>query len=200
MTDHRHRPARAAPSHIVGRGEGATELGCHPEGVERAPADEHAVDELRFTTPREVELCVEGRPGERAFEPVGMALDLLPDRIRPGGLSRLAIGDEHRQPLGLLHRQGAQEQAVDDGEDRRVRADAERQRQHDHHGEAAVPDERPERIPDIPTDLIQTGTVTRGSHTLLGLLDAAELEDRQAARLGGRQTVLHLVGRGHVDE
>ena len=43
-------------------------------------------------------------------------------------MARAAVGEE-RQPRRLLHRQCAQQQTVDDGKDRGVGADAERQRQ-----------------------------------------------------------------------
>ena len=36
--------------------------------------------------------------------------------------------------------------------------------------------------------------------TFLGLFNAAELENRQAARFARRQSVAHLLGGGHVDE
>ncbi len=50
---------------------------------------------------------------------------------------RIAVVDQH-QALGVRHRQGAEQDRVDDGEDDRVGADAERQREQRRHREGAV--------------------------------------------------------------
>ena len=54
----------------------------------------------------------------------------------------MAIGlPHHREPVEIGHRRRAQEHAVDDAENRGVRADPERERQDGNHGESAVGDE-----------------------------------------------------------
>ena len=52
---------------------------------------------------------------------------------------------------------------------------------------------------DVSSDLVEARPVTVGADTFLGLFDASELENRQAARFLRRNSVAPLVGRGHAD-
>jgi hypothetical protein len=101
--------------------------------------------------------------------------------------------------MRLVDRQRAQQKAVDDREDRGVRADAKRQRQHDRR-EAAMRREHPEREPNVLAELVQPCAVAARTDPFLHLLDSAELDQRLAPRFGGRKAVPSLVGRGHLDE
>ena len=42
--------------------------------------------------------------------------------------------------------------------------------------------------------------MTAGANALLHLFDAAQLDEREAPRLGGGNSVPHFVRRGHLDE
>jgi hypothetical protein len=90
-----------------------------------------------------------GRPGERAVEQLGLARhDLVPDRIRPRAVS------EERETAGIAHRQRPQDQAVEDRKQGRVRADAERERQHGDGREARIPSYLAEAVPEIVCELV----------------------------------------------
>ena len=87
--------------------------------------------------------------------------------------------------LGIVNRQRPEQETVDDGEDRRVGADTERERRDDHDGERALPGEEPERVTDVAADVVEERAVTSGADPFLHLLDAADLDQREAPRLGG---------------
>ena len=55
---------------------------------------------------------------------------------------------------GIAHGQRAQDQAVEDREQGRVRADAERERQHGDGRDARIPRALAEAIPQVPRELI----------------------------------------------
>ena len=139
VTDHYDRPAAAAAADIVGRLEQAAERRCDAEHVESSGAGPYAVDEVALSSGAQIELCVEPGPRKRAIELRAVSLDPLPDRVGPRPLLRRRPGDELRQPLGIFDWQRPEEEAVDDGEDRRVGADAQRERGDDHGGERALP-------------------------------------------------------------
>ena len=73
-----------------------------------------------------------------------------PELIEPQ--RRKAAGDEH-QPVRLRVSQRPEDHAVDDGEDRRVGPDAERQRQDGDEGESR----RPQEVPDGVTEVLDQG-------------------------------------------
>jgi len=56
---------------------------------------------------------------------------------------------QHDQLLRVLHRQRAQQQRVHHAKNRRVRANAERQRQHRHDGKRRAFRQHPQAEPDI---------------------------------------------------
>jgi hypothetical protein len=97
----------------------------HPQHFKDSTARPEPVDVLCLRVAREIE------PGrrvrERALKQILSLAYLFPDGIGPG-VPSLSCPDDH-QPIGCLHRQRFQHQAVEDGEDSRVRADSERERQ-----------------------------------------------------------------------
>ena len=69
------------------------------------------------------------------------------DIVRPGHRhagEQLGLLVQKDEAVGVAVRQRAQEDGVDRAEDRRVRPDAERQREDSHQGEAGVLDEHPQ--------------------------------------------------------
>jgi hypothetical protein len=83
---------------------------------------------------------------ERAAQrPVVGDLRLRQPRRRPP----LPVVPDHHHPLRLRVRERAEEDAVDDAEDRRVRPDAQRQRQHRHGREAGAPTEGAPGVADV---------------------------------------------------
>jgi hypothetical protein len=62
---------------------------------------------------------------------------------------------DERQSIRLRIWQRPKDQGVDDGEDCRVGADPESERQDRQHREAGRPGEQPQRVPDIPSQIDQ---------------------------------------------
>ena len=119
MADHGDVTLRAAAAHIVPRRERAAGDGVDAERVEETAADVCAGDRIDAAGLREIEPL--DRPGGGALEQAGLPVaDLLPDRIGPIGAT-----DDH-QLLRLADRQGPEHEAVEDREERGIRADAER--------------------------------------------------------------------------
>jgi hypothetical protein len=56
---------------------------------------------------------------------------------------------EHHKAIRFGERHRLQEHGIDHGKDRRVHADAERQRRHGSDGEARSPPQKPKRMPDV---------------------------------------------------
>jgi len=91
------------------------------------------------------------------------------------------------EPVGVRERQRPQHHRVHDGKDRRVRADAQRERQHRRDGESWCPPQHAARILDILARVAQPAKRSRLALILLGLLDAAECAPRGQSRLFRRQ-------------
>ena len=146
MADDSDRTVRPGAA-VVGRREHPAADTGDAEHVEEPAADERAIYRFRLTPGRQVEPL--GGPGERAVEQFGLACrDLVPDRIRPR-----AVG-EQRETAGIAHGQRAQDEAVEDREQGRVRADAERERQHGDGREARIPGDLAEAVPQILCELV----------------------------------------------
>ena len=137
-------------------------------------------------------------------------------RERPAHLAELEIlGCREPEPLqragGRIRREAhqllrrriserPQNHAPEDREDRRVGADAERQRQQRDGGEHGAAPKRADPVAQIAPDLVQPRAVTRRSDALLRLFHAAEMQHRGSPRLLRRGAVAHVVGRGHLHE
>ena len=91
------------------------------------------------------------------------------------------------QPIGVADRQRAQQQIVDEAEERRVGADAERQRQRDHGGERRTLQQHAQRIPDVLRQRVGHGDASLFAVGFAELLGAAEPPERDAARFVRRQ-------------
>src|SRR5207247_2113680 len=65
---------------------------------------------------------------------------------------------------------------------------------------AWIPGERTARVPDVARDVVQRGAVAVRANAFFDLLHAAEVDDRLAARVGGRGAVANLVGYREIDE
>ena len=121
---------------VVVRRQQAAERGLHPEHREVGAGDEHAVTVERLPVVREVGAEQPMRRDRRHGLP---ALEVAEHRVAEDGFAvprvvarvraRLGSGRQQaHQPLGLRHGQRSKQQLVEQREDRRVRADAERQR------------------------------------------------------------------------
>jgi hypothetical protein len=82
---------------------------------------------------------------------------------------------------------GAEQERVSDGEDRRVGADADRQRQHRGRGEQRIPAEQPRRVAHVALRVGEPDKRARIPLPLLGLLDTTERAARRQTGLVGRQ-------------
>jgi len=106
----------------------AQHLGVEPDGLAAARQNHRQVPE-----------GADASHLRRLFAQVG----IVQDRQRDGvGKIRRALAQDH-DPAGIGERQRTQQHGVDDGEDRRRRADAERQRHDGDGGEAGLATERP---------------------------------------------------------
>src|SRR5205823_795807 len=139
-----HRTRRAAAPIVLG-GEEAPRFGADAERREVVAAHPQPARQPQLAAVREVEA---GRsPGEDAGEALLTIADLLPQGTREIGAASTEIagaavgrsGDAHLGELARArHRQRAQAHGVQELEDRRVRADAERERENRDDGEAGV--------------------------------------------------------------
>jgi hypothetical protein len=110
---------------VVLRGERAAQHRRHAKRVEVIAARPESLDEVGLPTPRHVEARRPEREGglEQLVTP---RADRFPQWIRPGAEAR-HVRHERREPVRPLDRQRAKHEAVNEGEGRRVGADAERE-------------------------------------------------------------------------
>ena len=140
---------------VLVRSEHAAQRRLDPEHREERPGAVHDVQAFGVVA-----------AGERALRPTPET-ELVPrPRLRPvvlvlgprGGerhqVHRRELRPHHGQPVRLRVGERSQEHPVHDAEDRRVRADAERQREHEHHGEARSAGELPERVLEILSEVL----------------------------------------------
>ena len=137
-------------------------------------------------------------------------VDRIGEQIRPERAVGYAVGAlrvaEDDQLAGVGHRQRPEQQCVDEGEHGGIRADTDRERQHDHEGEAQVVAERAHGIPHVLTQLSE---VVGALHLLL--LPAVDVEQLGADAVpvaelpeglgaGGRRlhAALHQPSNAHV--
>ena len=106
---------------------------------------------------------------------------------------RLLADDD--EAIGVWERQRFQQHRVDEREDGRVRADAQRQRQEGDRCEAGRPAERAERVARVLHDAFDEVEPTCVAALFLPLIDAAKLAQRREARL----LVRHSAGAQHFN-
>lgn len=147
VTQHEHR-RRARP--ILARQEGTPKQRLHAEHVEEIVGHDAVLHSLRLRTaeqdePHRVVLRQAGE-GAIAFADVGE----IGNGKAQGGLARLWGGlAESNESIGLGVRKIPQQHPVDDGKDRGVRADPERQGQDDHCGVTGIPAPAAQTIAEI---------------------------------------------------
>ena len=121
---------------------------ARPEDVEEWRGDVGAVDQLRIAGAGEVRRARCDRRGAREDAALRRDVDEVRRRVghRQASVAAVEQLDEAaRLPVG----QRPQQHAVDDGEDRRIRADAERQRQRGDGREAGLTAEHARGVPDV---------------------------------------------------
>ena len=91
------------------------------------------------------------------------------------------------QPIRVADRQRAQQQIVDEAEERRVGADAERERQRDHGGERRTLQQHAHRIADVLRHRVGHGDASLFAVGFAEPLGPAEPPERDAARFVRRQ-------------
>jgi hypothetical protein len=165
---------------VVARLQQAAPRGHDTERVERVAAHPRAAHQV----PRVAlaHLHVEPRrPGEDAREGLLVVSDLLPERIReripPAVDAEAAVApgnlDRDQRP-GRLDRQGSQPHCIEELENRRVGADAERQRQDGDRRESRAPSNLPHAVPQIPGHPVERRPAPRFAALLLKPRDVAE--------------------------
>ena len=120
MADDRDRSRRASSGDIVSLGERVADECLHSKRLEEVAAHPLRVRRLRLLPYRQGGLG----PSQRAVEQMVVTSNLI-ERGVGEPLKRAADG-EGDQSIGARDRQAAEEQAVHQREDRRVRADAQR--------------------------------------------------------------------------
>jgi hypothetical protein len=148
VADHGDRTVGAAASPVVRRLQGASENRGDAQHLEILAADPDTIHQIGLSALRQVE--PRGGPGEGAVEGLRAVANRFPDGIGPGrpGRAHRSLADHH-EPLRFRHRQRSEQQAVEDGEYRRVRANPQRQRQNRNSGGDWRSLQRTERVPDI---------------------------------------------------
>ena len=134
VTDHDDRTILPPASHVIFESEETADVRLHAERAEEASAHEQRARRLLLSAARQVErrLRPQESPGEERRHLLHPRPHLVvPARARLEAVAEREVGGDGHQPPRLRHRQRPQQQTVDDAEDRRVGADAERQRQHD---------------------------------------------------------------------
>ncbi|HWT44914.1 MAG TPA: hypothetical protein VN085_03070 [Vicinamibacterales bacterium] len=130
--------------------KGVTDEGAHAEHVEERRRDAGAGNLLGIAAPREGEREVtdRGHPGK------ARRLRAEVHHPRGGERRRLAVGfpvPQEHDVARIGERQRTEQHGVDDAEDGRVGADADRQRQQRHDREARRPPQPAHRIVDVLT-------------------------------------------------
>ena len=135
------------------------------------------------------------RPGQGTAKRLGPLADLFPHQVVEA--CRIPFRDragrrDDPELLGSGHRQGAQQQAVDDAEDRGVGADREGQRQDGDGGEARRASEGAHGVARIVPEIVETRFPAGGAHVILDGCGASELDSRGARRGVAAQAGLHV--------
>jgi len=165
---------------VVGAGERQAEHGHDTKRVEHSRGRPDAVDELGDPAARQVEPL--RAPREGAVEELPL-LQFAPDRISPGiGPLRGGVGQD-REPMRVLDGQRAQDEAVDEREDRGICADPERERQD---GDRRH-DGRSDQLTDCHAEIVEVPAVPRSR-------PPGQLEKRRGVQRVERDLTCLLVG------
>src|SRR5688572_24944938 len=114
------------------------------------------------------------------------------------GGARIGQHDQFAWPLNASQRR--EQHAVPHAEDCRVGADAEREgRDHDDREHRISPD-LAKPVTEIASAFVERAAVAIGSNAFLRLRNATEIEQCQASRFGGWDTVPDSVACRHVDK
>lgn len=144
MRDARRAGSRpASPPTVMSTSAATTSVagsrGSRPKSSVLTNRDAHTLTALPRTTPTPTSSDTRAstsrttpgrRVGKRSVEQLRLLPDLVRDRVRPRGrpVFRLDVRHHHELPR-RLHRQRAEQEAVDQRKDRRVRANPQRQRE-----------------------------------------------------------------------
>ena len=154
VADHCNGTSAPASATIVVCSECAPENRRNTEHLEETAADPQAVNRLRWPSSRKVEAIVGPRHG--AVEQRRLAgANLFPDRVRPG------TALDNREAIGCPDGKRANQQAVDQREDRRVGADAERQREDGDGREDGRLGQHSHAVTDVLPDLLEPAGAAR---------------------------------------
>jgi hypothetical protein len=155
---------------VVGGGDQAAEVRLETESREVRARDHHplAVERLPLEGEVRAERAVRDQPGEHGLLPLEVAVHrIAEDQVAVARLvarlrARLRSGRaEVDEPLRLGHGEGAEKHLVEEREDRRVRADAERQGEHGDGGDEGGLEQRTQRELQVPHEFLH-GSVPVG--------------------------------------
>ena len=90
---------------------------------------------------------------------------------------------QHHQRGGIGHRQRTHQQRVQKAENRRVRPNAERQREGRHQREPGIAQNRPRGVAKVLKKLLRERPAPRGTSILLNAADISQLQARRPPRL-----------------
>ena len=201
-----HRDRMAAPRDIVARQERPTDRGRDPQHREVAAGDRLRRHEVDAAARRAVDLCRHELGGRDVAEDLGGAVpDVLEVRVgeraeRERCLVEIEVDDLFRP----FDRRVAEDDRVDEAEDRRVGSDAECEREDGHCREPRSPGQRAEAVAHVAAEAElesrQPGPAAAVTHRVLVRFDAAESGARPSARFPPVESGLaHQSLRFHVE-
>jgi hypothetical protein len=136
---------------------------------------------VRFTAGRQIEL--RRAPRRDALEAAGFTLQPLPRR------KATADAANHNQATGIANRQRSKHDAVDEGKDGGVGADAQRQCQHRDERQSRVARQQADAVANVASDVDQPHRPSRLVVPLRGRSDVAKRTPGGVTRRRPRQTV-----------
>ena len=173
------------------RGELAALRDRHAEKREEVGGHASAAEALRFAIARDVAF-----PRPQGADAAEHGAGLLPLQVRLHGDRQAReliapLRNDHFHAVDFVRLgigQRPQQHRVDDAEDGRVRADAEREREHGDAGESRASAEHPRRMPRVVPELLQPRPSPRGGGVFRDQREAAKLASGRGASLIARQS------------
>ncbi len=130
--------------------EHSTQLRAHAEQRKIRRAHEQDLDTLRFIDLGEVRIYrVDARDRFEELRSVAIVVQLRRGHADVVGPGCDEVSRHSHETVGLRKRQGPEDDAIDDGKHRRVRADAQGESRHGHSGEPRMFTERSPREPHV---------------------------------------------------